>query len=405
MRAQDRPVHSYGLEFKANSSVIDTTFADNARNLNGLVDYLSDLVSDPEVTVTNILIRASTSPEGSHEFNTRLAKKRLESIYDEVMKIGGISEEVIVEQNKGIAWDALRSLIMVSREDFAEEVLEILEKDEVLVPYHGGLTIDQRVYDLMNLRRGAVWKKLKKDYFPQLRTMFVIDIRYKRELSVENSIERPEAVPDVVLKHGEEAVIQMGAPVLVREFEEYHMPVWKQGMYVKTNGLGWLAGMTNAAVEFDLCRHLSVNLPVYYSGWNYFTSTIKFRTILSKPEIRYWFDEDNDGVFLGAHFGVASYNVAVDGGFRYQDMDGKHPALGGGVTIGYRMPLLRTDGRLRLEFTLGLGAYDLRYDYFHNTENVLEGAYVGSDRKTWIGPDGASVSLVYMFHSEPYRKR
>ena len=55
------------------------------------------------------------------------------------------------------------------------------------------------------------------------------------------------------------------------------------------------------------------------SDWNYFKETIKFRTLAIMPESRYWISENNDGFFAGAHFGLAYYNFAFNGKYRYQD--------------------------------------------------------------------------------------
>jgi len=69
------------------------------------------------------------------------------------------------------------------------------------------------------------------------------------------------------------------------------------------------------------------------------------------------------------------------------------PALGGGVSVGYRMPLGRSD-RWNVEFSLGAGAYRLHYDKFHNEPG---GAYSSTVRKTFFGVDNAAVSFSYTF--------
>ncbi len=162
-------------------------------------------------------------------------------------------------------------------------------------------------------------------------------------------------------------------------------------MNVKTNVPGLGMGIANVAIETDLCRHLSLCLPAYYSAWNHFTPTVKFRMLAIQPEIRYWFAEENDGWFAGAHFGMGYYNVATGGEYRIQDHDGNSPALGGGLAAGYRLPISR-NGRLKMEFSLGAGAYSLHYDKFRNCKN---GLMVATEKRTYIGLDQASVSLCY----------
>lgn len=166
--------------------------------------------------------------------------------------------------------------------------------------------------------------------------------------------------------------------------------------YVKTNAVGWGMGIANIGFEADFTHHFSITLPLYYSGWNYFKSTIKFRTLALQPEVRYWLSELNNGFFAGAHFGMAYYNYASDGEFRYQDHNRRTPALGGGISAGYRMPISR-DERWQVEFSVGAGIYSLHYDKFYNTQHTKDGLMIGDYKRTFYGIDQVSVSFMYRF--------
>ena len=156
--------------------------------------------------------------------------------------------------------------------------------------------------------------------------------------------------------------------------------------------------VANVAVEVDFAKHWSAQLPIYYSGVNYFTQTLKFRTFCIQPEVRYWFSGNmNDKFFLGAHAGMAYYNYALDGQYRIQDKDGKRPALGGGLSIGYRLPISK-NGRLKMEFTVGGGVYSLKYDKFYNTQSTSQGEKAETIDKIWYGVDHAAISFSYMFN-------
>lgn len=167
-------------------------------------------------------------------------------------------------------------------------------------------------------------------------------------------------------------------------------------LYLKTNAAGLALGMASLAVELDVADHLSLALPVCYSAWNYFKSTLKFRCLLFQPELRYWVDEHKTGFFAGAHLGVSSYNFAFGGDYRFQDHDGITPALGAGVSLGYRIPI-STDRRWQVEFSLGAGAYSLHFDMFHNTPDVKKGELVSTHRMTHVGLDQAQVTFSYSF--------
>ncbi len=154
-----------------------------------------------------------------------------------------------------------------------------------------------------------------------------------------------------------------------------------------------MSSVLNAAAEIDLCRHVSFNLPVYYCAWNYGTSRVKFRTFAIQPELRYWSGEDNESLYWGLHGGLAYYNLAFGGEYRYQDHAGTSPALGCGLSIGYRLPL-GEDKRLKLELSIGVGMYSLYYDKFRNYRN---GPLYSVVKETYVGLDQASVSFSYSF--------
>jgi hypothetical protein len=200
-------------------------------------------------------------------------------------------------------------------------------------------------------------------------------------------------VPDTVVV---EPVVEAKADTIVEPVIP-EVEAWTRRLHVKTNTIGLAAGIANAAVEIDLAKHWSFTLPVYYSAWNYFKSTLKFRTLALQPEVRYWLNEQNEGWFVGAHFGLGYYNYALDGDYRYQDHNRETPSLGGGLAFGYRTHLSKNK-RWKMEFSLGAGVYDSCYDKFHNPSNTKDGLMVASAvNKTWYGVDQASVSIVYTF--------
>lgn len=168
---------------------------------------------------------------------------------------------------------------------------------------------------------------------------------------------------------------------------------WQRKMHIKTNVLGWGLLITNLSLEVDIAKHWSFALPVYFSGWDYFSPTVKFRTLSFQPEVRYHFKE-TDGWFVGAHFGLTYFNLATDGEYRLQDRDGDTPAIGGGVAVGYRTSLTKNK-RWKMEFSVGGGVYDVHYDRFRNKEN---GFLVDTKDKLYIGPDQASVTISYSFN-------
>jgi len=166
-----------------------------------------------------------------------------------------------------------------------------------------------------------------------------------------------------------------------------------RGWYVKTNVPAWGMLWVNAAAEIDFRdTRWTAQLPIYWSGWNYFTSTRKFRVLAFQPEIRFWPGHDSrNGFFAGLHLGIAWYNVAFNGDTRYQDHSRTTPAIGGGCAAGYRL-ILSHDHKWGLEASIGAGIYHLDYDTFQNSAG---GRITGRRRRTFFGVDQAAVSIVY----------
>lgn len=162
---------------------------------------------------------------------------------------------------------------------------------------------------------------------------------------------------------------------------------------VKTDALAYGLLIFNVAAEIDIAPCWTFNLPIHYSGLNYFRSTTKFRVFSVQPEVRYW-TPGVKGLFYGTHLGLTYYNIAANGTYRYQDTQRRRPALGGGVAIGYRVAF-KHNPRWFVEFSAGLGVYDVHYEKFINEQN---GRQASSDiHATYFGPDQLRVSFGYSF--------
>ena len=389
--AQDRRTEIL-VDFRVNSTVIDSTYSDNAVRMQEIIDFLHNIRRDSTINIVEVSFCGAASPEGSDQLNRRLARGRLTALENLVRKEVDIPDSLITRNDSYIPWDYLKKQIEDSDIIRTDEVIAILNESSLLVDYHyPNLHIDSRVVKLQKLDNGKVWQQINKLFFGQMRNASVVFITYKRELP---AVQEPIIVQDTVVAEPSYEITPDTTAIvetIVPKIEE-----WNRKLYLKTNALFLGMGMTNVSAEIDLAKHWSFALPVTYSAWNYFTSTVKFRTLAVQPEFRYWFNENNQKFFIGAHFGYAQYNVAVDGNYRYQDHDGKSPALGGGISVGYRMPISKSD-KWHIEFSLGAGVYSLHYDKFYNTPNTKDGLMIENVKKTYWGIDQAAVSFSYSF--------
>ena len=377
--------------FRLSDDSLDPQFKNNGANLRAFAERYTDLMKDSGRNVRSILVVSGASPEGSTSLNQSLSDKRAEVVFRYMVEAGLADPEDIEIESRGIDWKGLTELVRKSSLAFRDDVLEILGQPEWI--RKDGKIIDGRKNMLMRYDDGKAWKELQHRYFQDLRAtrvMISYSIRKESQAPVEDVIVAQEPSSSVLVAE------EPGTPV---EDEPDTIPStegWSRKLHVKTNVIGLAGAIANAGVEVDLGRHWSFNLPVYYSSWNYFRETLKFRTLAIQPEFRYWISEDNDGFYAGAHFGTGYYNFAFGGDYRYQDHDGRTPALGGGISLGYRLPMGR-DSRWRVEFSLGAGGYSLHYDVFHNTAETKDGLMTGSVRRTYWGIDQAAVSFSYSF--------
>ncbi len=166
--------------------------------------------------------------------------------------------------------------------------------------------------------------------------------------------------------------------------------------HLATNAVEWGMAIANLTGEYDFSPRWSVALSLHYSAWNYGKVTRKFRTFIFRPEARIWLNDCIRGLFFNAHLQMAAYNFALPSWeYRIQDTGGKHPALGGGVGIGYRLNLDRK-GRWSAQADLSVGVYHLDYNRFRNVRN---GELVDRKSHAWAGIDHFGISIVYNFKS------
>lgn len=392
----------FSLAFRVNSTSVDSLYSDNAVNMRDLRDFLRNVRSDSTIHITKVLFRGAASPEGSSAHNRRLAGRRLSALESIVRSEIELPDSIISHDDSDIQWELLKSLMKESDISHKEEIIAILDMKPEYVEYRSGAKIDRRVLELQKLDKGRVWRQIKDMFFSRLRNACAVFVSYVKavppvqpETAATDTV-AAEPLPIDVIVPDNVVVTDSLAKNAVAETLQAVPEEWRWHVYVKTNAIGWAIGVANIAAEVDIVEHWSFSFPIYWSSCNYFRQTLKFRTFTLQPEVRYWLSDSGNGWFAGAHFGLGWYNIATCGDYRIQDHNGDSPAIGGGVSVGYRLPLCG-NGRWRMEFSLGAGAYSVHYDKFRNEPN---GLLVDTEKKTWFGIDRASVSVVYKFGTD-----
>lgn len=368
--------------FPQGRSSFDHSYMDNEVRCQEFIRMIKNLQFVSGMKIDSVEIFAAASPEGPVRVNERLVRERAENVSDYLHNYLDFPDSDIRTYHIIEDWDTMIPWIEADP-DMPSKSLAL----EIIRSASG----DESERRLRQLDGGAPWNYIYENYFPKLRS-------FRVEVHVDFCL------ADIISEEiSEEPLIEELPPFPSDSLRPVFLPLVDNnviggGITLKTNTLGWSLAGANIALEYDVIPHLSVALPFYYSGGlDYFKETVKFRGIVIQPEVRYypWLqDGDNGGFYVGAHLGLGWYNFALDGDYRIQDHKGRRPAWGGGLGVGYTLQF-RKNPRWGMEFALGAGVYDAKYDMFFNEAN---GPYFKQGiRKTWFGIDNAAVSFTYRF--------
>lgn len=382
------------ITFRVGNIVVDENFDGNDQRLSRIIKYLNTVFADSILTITSVEFTGMASPEGPMDNNFRLSRQRMEALSRYVRSRVDIPDSIVIYRDQRVSWQYLDSVVVNSDMEYRNEVSHIINNTPIYI-FKNNVIVDGRKKQLMDFNLGRTWHEMDRRFFSYMRNAAAIIVTLKK---VQPPIEEQPILNATAVVVPPIVEVKEEAPAIVVDTVP-EVKDWTRHLYLKTNAVGLGMLIANAAVELDLSPHWSFTLPVYYSAWNYFSPTVKFRTFCVQPEIRYWFS-DNDGWYVGAHFGMAYYNFAWDSDYRIQDKNKKTPAIGGGLSVGYRMPISKNK-RWKMEFSLGGGVYDLNYDKFLNEYN---GFLVESVKETFFGIDQVAVSFSYMFDLKKKRR-
>ena len=389
---------SVKVYFRQGQSVFEPFFNGNVRRLNDFTNRAKALQRDSLVTLDRVMVIASASPEGAAEVNERLAYNRAQNIADYLHQNFTFDQNAFEVYFNDLDWDLFERLV----------------EEDHYVPMRWELLSLIRDRDLKRIkveRFQRTWDYLLDNIFPEMRSTLVV-FEYKtaeqREAQARAALAKAEAEAaeaearrqEEIRRQEEQQVRTYTPPPLPDDDEDdFDLDLSEDhpwSFYLKSNILPWILLDANLGIEFEMGRHLSLSIPVFYTALDWFNVRTKFRVIGTQPELRLWFRDDFSGPFLAAHGTFGYYNIALPQmDFRIQDRDGTTPAYGAGLNFGWKFRLDRHHAdRLGLEFSFGGGWLHLDYDAFYNVEN---GRYSASQVKDYFGPDHAAVSLTYRF--------
>lgn len=198
------------LDFANGSHVIDTALSDNASELRRVVRCIGDVVSRKEYVLDSLVVMASCSPEGTYEFNSRLAQERSKAVTEYMWS--HIPEQwrsdvrtAHVPEN----WEQLRRLVA------NDTILDAGSRRKILSLAEGEGNPDEVEKELSEMPE---YRYLREKIYPQLRSVS-FDFHLHRAGMQKDTVHTAEL--DTVYMNGLEALRQMDYSKAVERLRPY----------------------------------------------------------------------------------------------------------------------------------------------------------------------------------------
>ncbi len=359
---------------------INTASLEQAPPLAAAAAELNEVLADPDKKLLEVWVLGAASPDGPEARNKYLSRLRATWAVDYLRKTTHIPENKLRVEVLGEDWEDFARLVKRSDSPYRDEILDVLAKWKSPV---------DREYALRRQNKGATWTWLSSDVFPELRSVrFAIFCLYDPKVIPAT----PRFLEPVATRSAEFAPspFQAATSAPTTGVTPEKADPWR--ISIKTNALFYAMLVPSIGFEVQLGRRWSFDMLGYWSPYNLFSSTRKFRIFGLQPEVRYWWGEPLvKGHYLGLHGHVLGFNVQTNDGKRYQDPN--HALWGAGLAYGYAMPLGKSD-RWGVEFTIGAGYAKITYDVYDGQRN---GRYLSSGTHDYWGITRLGVDFSYRF--------
>ncbi len=170
------------LAFQSGKSVLLRNFGDNARQLDEVDRVLSEIKSDPLLSISDISVTGYASPEGNQTSNQRLSEDRAQAFvkYLRTNHIGQRGVE-IRSQGMGEDWDGLRrAVVAASWLQGQQAVLDAIDNMENIV---------RRKNSIRAISGGRTYRTMLTELYPPLRRNEYTVGYTVRSFNVEEAVE------------------------------------------------------------------------------------------------------------------------------------------------------------------------------------------------------------------------
>ncbi|MBR1871593.1 MAG: DUF3868 domain-containing protein [Bacteroidales bacterium] len=161
VKAKERSISGEAFViFKTGKTNLDPAFQNNESELAKIRATIDSVRNDNDITITQIVLRGYSSPDGSYKNNEKFAKARTEALKDYVSGLYPFPEDVWVTESVAENWEGLRKAV--------EESDALGSKDKILAVIDGDLAPDKKEAKLKS-SFPKDYKYLLNNVFPTLR--------------------------------------------------------------------------------------------------------------------------------------------------------------------------------------------------------------------------------------------
>ena len=378
----------YNLFFRINSDKIDPDFKSNDRAIDQMKSDIETTLQLDGAVPDSLLILSTASPDGSYEFNKRLAMRRAASTKKLLLELFPEFENAYIKvEFLEEDWDGLLQVLKV-HEDFPqrEEMMAVINDDNDL---------QSKEYRLRSLKIG--WRYLVNNYIHALRNSSITLSVVMTATNADDEFvrEKPqEPLPDKDYEYWPKFEQPFNEDIIPYEPQP---PVFTKTIFAaRTNML--VPGL-NFGLEFPIKENWSVGLD-YYFPWAVSAKNTWCGEMLAWfANAKYWFNSKKSPWLPNSR--LKGHAIGVYAGAGYYDYQSKVKGAQGefidfGVDYTYGLPI--ADDKLRLEFNLGIGFIKTWYRPYtpsSDYEDLIKEPGVKYRTTNFVCPTMAGVSLVW----------
>ena len=153
--------HSAYINFYVDKYNIVEKYKNNATELAGILESISKVDDDEDLTIKYITIEGWASPEDTEQHNQTLSENRANSLADWVTKKTGIERANIDAVGRGEDWAGLRREVEASNVEGKKQILAIIDEPN--------MSLDGKDWALKSLVPPTIYQNLLKNIYPRQR--------------------------------------------------------------------------------------------------------------------------------------------------------------------------------------------------------------------------------------------